>query len=55
MVTEGGRHHRQLSDPTRHRCILLPLSVVFAPFVSQGMLQNLAPYQEVTTPKGPSR
>jgi K+-transporting ATPase ATPase A chain len=30
--------------------ILLPLSMVFALiFVSQGMIQNLAPYQEVTT------
>jgi len=30
--------------------ILLPLSVVFAlVFVSQGMIQNFAPYQEVTT------
>jgi K+-transporting ATPase ATPase A chain len=30
--------------------ILLPISVVFAlVFVSQGMIQNLAPYQEVTT------
>ena len=33
--------------------ILLPLSVVFAlVFVSQGMLQNLAPYREVTTLEG---
>jgi len=33
--------------------ILLPLSFVFAlVFVSQGMLQNLAPYQEVTTLEG---
>jgi len=33
--------------------ILLPLSVVFAlVFVSQGMLQNLAPYQEITTLEG---
>ena len=33
--------------------ILLPLSVVFAlVFVSQGMIQNLAPYQEVTTLEG---
>ncbi|HEY8149456.1 MAG TPA: potassium-transporting ATPase subunit KdpA [Vicinamibacteria bacterium] len=33
--------------------ILLPLSIVFAlVFVSQGMLQNLAPYQEVTTLEG---
>jgi potassium-transporting ATPase potassium-binding subunit len=33
--------------------ILLPLSVLFAlVFVSQGMLQNLAPYREVTTLEG---
>jgi len=33
--------------------ILLPLSVVFAlVFVSQGMLQNLSPYKEVTTLEG---
>jgi K+-transporting ATPase ATPase A chain len=33
--------------------ILLPISVVFAlVFVSQGMLQNLSPYQEVTTVEG---
>ena len=33
--------------------ILLPLSFVFAlVFVSQGMLQNLAPYREVTTLEG---
>jgi len=33
--------------------ILLPLSIVFAlVFVSQGMIQNLAPYQEVTTLEG---
>ncbi len=33
--------------------ILLPISFVFAlVFVSQGMLQNLAPYQEVTTLEG---
>jgi K+-transporting ATPase ATPase A chain len=33
--------------------VLLPLSFVFAlVFVSQGMLQNLAPYQEVTTLEG---
>jgi K+-transporting ATPase ATPase A chain len=33
--------------------ILLPLSFVFAlVFVSQGMIQNLAPYQEVTTLDG---
>jgi potassium-transporting ATPase potassium-binding subunit len=33
--------------------ILLPISVVFAlVFVSQGMIQNLAPYQEVTTLEG---
>ena len=33
--------------------ILLPLSFVFAlVFVSQGMIQNLAPYQEVTTLEG---
>ena len=33
--------------------ILLPLSVVFAlVFVSQGMLQNLSPYREVTTLEG---
>jgi K+-transporting ATPase ATPase A chain len=33
--------------------ILLPLSVLFAlVFVSQGMIQNLAPYQEVTTLEG---
>src|SRR6266545_7913881 len=33
--------------------ILLPLSFVFSlVFVSQGMLQNLAPYQEVTTLEG---
>jgi len=33
--------------------ILLPLSVVFAVvFVSQGMIQNLRPYQEVTTLEG---
>src|SRR5438552_14338394 len=33
--------------------ILLPLSVVFAlVFVSQGMLQNLSPYREVTTLAG---
>jgi K+-transporting ATPase ATPase A chain len=33
--------------------ILLPLSLIFAlVFVSQGMIQNLAPYQEVTTLEG---
>jgi potassium-transporting ATPase potassium-binding subunit len=33
--------------------ILLPVSVVFAlVFVSQGMIQNLAPYQELTTLEG---
>ncbi|MGH9867683.1 MAG: potassium-transporting ATPase subunit KdpA [Candidatus Polarisedimenticolia bacterium] len=33
--------------------ILLPISVVFAlVFVSQGMIQNLAPYQEATTLEG---
>jgi K+-transporting ATPase ATPase A chain len=33
--------------------VLLPLSIVFAlVFVSQGMIQNLAPYQEVTTLEG---
>ncbi len=33
--------------------ILLPISFVFAlVFVSQGMIQNLAPYQEVTTVEG---
>jgi K+-transporting ATPase ATPase A chain len=33
--------------------ILLPLSLLFAlVFVSQGMIQNLAPYQEVTTLEG---
>src|SRR5262245_10924711 len=33
--------------------ILLPLSLVFALlFVSQGMIQNLSPYQEVTTLEG---
>jgi K+-transporting ATPase ATPase A chain len=33
--------------------ILLPISFVFAlVFVSQGMIQNLAPYQEVTTLEG---
>jgi potassium-transporting ATPase potassium-binding subunit len=33
--------------------ILLPISVVFALiFVSQGMIQNLSPYQEVTTLEG---
>jgi K+-transporting ATPase ATPase A chain len=33
--------------------ILLPLSVIFAlVFVSQGMIQNLAPYQEVQTLEG---
>jgi potassium-transporting ATPase potassium-binding subunit len=33
--------------------ILLPLSVVFAlVFVSQGMIQNLSPYREVTTVEG---
>jgi len=33
--------------------VLLPLSVVFAlVFVSQGMIQNLRPYQEVTTLEG---
>src|SRR5260221_1680276 len=33
--------------------ILLPLSVLFAlVFVSQGMLQNVAPYKEVTTLEG---
>jgi len=33
--------------------VLLPLSVIFALiFVSQGMIQNLAPYQEITTLEG---
>jgi potassium-transporting ATPase potassium-binding subunit len=33
--------------------VLLPLSIVFAlAFVSQGVIQNLAPYQEVTTVEG---
>jgi len=33
--------------------LLLPLSIVFAlVFASQGMIQNLAPYQEVTTLEG---
>ena len=33
--------------------VLLPLSLVFAlVFVSQGMIQNLSPYQEVTTLEG---
>ena len=33
--------------------VLLPLSIVFAlVFVSQGMIQNLAPYQEVATLEG---
>jgi potassium-transporting ATPase potassium-binding subunit len=33
--------------------ILLPLSIVFAlVFVSQGMIQNLAPYREITTVEG---
>jgi len=33
--------------------VLLPISVVFALlFVSQGMIQNLAPYEEVTTVEG---
>jgi K+-transporting ATPase ATPase A chain len=33
--------------------ILLPLSLIFAlVFVSQGMIQNVAPYQEVTTLEG---
>ena len=33
--------------------VLLPLSIVFTlVFVSQGMIQNLAPYQEITTLEG---
>ena len=33
--------------------VLLPLSIVFAlVFVSQGVIQNLSPYQEVTTVEG---
>jgi len=34
-------------------CVLLPLSVVFAlVFVTQGMIQNLAPYRDAATVEG---
>ena len=47
-LAEALPHRLDLTRATAY--ILLPLSVVFAlVFVSQGMLQNLSPYREVTT------